>query len=58
MPRTPASPTYEGRHHESVEAKSVIATTAAGFLRAGQVVFFDAGTTALAVATHVPRDRR
>ena len=58
VPRTPSAPTYEGRRNESVEAKSAIATTGAGFLRDGQVVFFDAGTTALAVATHIPRGMR
>jgi len=56
VPRSPISPTYAGRRSESVAAKDVIATTAARFPRPGQVVFFDAGTTALAVATHLPRD--
>ncbi|MBM7116344.1 DeoR/GlpR family DNA-binding transcription regulator [[Archangium] primigenium] len=56
VPRTPVSPTYAGRRGESVAAKSAIAATAAGFFRAGQVVFIDAGTTALAVATHIPKE--
>lgn len=56
VPRTPVAHTYAGRRSESVEAKSAIAATAARFLRPGQVVFFDAGTTATAVATHMPRD--
>ncbi len=56
VPRSPTAPTYAGRQNQSVEAKSAIAATAARFLRAGQVVFFDAGTTARAVATQVPKD--
>ncbi|UQA56856.1 DeoR/GlpR family DNA-binding transcription regulator [Polyangium aurulentum] len=56
VPRSPTAPTYAGRQIQSVEAKSAIAATAARFLRDGQVVLFDAGTTALAVATSVPRN--
>lgn len=56
VPRSPTAPTYAGRQTQSVEAKSAIAATAARFLRAGQLVFFDAGTTALAVATNLPRN--
>ncbi|ATB39650.1 Transcriptional regulators of sugar metabolism [Cystobacter fuscus] len=56
VPRSPTSLTYAGRRSESVEAKSAIAATAARFLLPGQVVFFDAGTTAMAVATHVPKE--
>jgi DeoR/GlpR family transcriptional regulator of sugar metabolism len=56
VPRTPAAPTYAGRRSESVEAKSAIAATVAGLLRPGQLVFLDAGTTATAVATHLPQD--
>ena len=56
VPQTPVAHTFAGRRGESVEAKGAIAATAARFLKPGQVVFFDAGTTALAVATHLPRD--
>jgi DeoR/GlpR family transcriptional regulator of sugar metabolism len=56
VPRTPVAHTFAGRRSESVEAKGAIAATAARFLEPGQVVFFDAGTTAMAVAAHLPRD--
>ena len=56
VPRTPASPSYARRKSESTGAKTAIAKAAVKFLRDGQVVFLDAGTSALEVAVHLPLD--
>src|SRR5215212_7951469 len=47
VPKSPASPTYARRKDESPSAKAAIARAAVPFFREGQVVLFDAGTTAL-----------
>ena len=54
LPRSPTSPSYARRKSESPTAKAAIARAAIPFFRDGQVVFFDAGTTTLEVATHLP----
>ena len=54
VPKTPASLTYAGRKGESTTAKAAIARAAVRFFRDGQVVFLDAGTTAVEVAMHLP----
>ena len=56
VPRSPASPTFARRKGESTAAKATIARAAVRFLRNGQVIFLDAGTTTLEVATHLPPD--
>ena len=56
VPRSPASLTYSRRKGESTTAKEAIARAAIRFFKDGQVVFFDAGTTALEVASHLPQD--
>ena len=56
VPRSPASPTYARRKTEATSAKAAIARAAVSFFREGQVVLFDAGTTALEVAAHLPPD--
>lgn len=58
VPKTPTSPTYAGRAGESPTAKRAIARAAVRYLREGQVVLFDAGTTAREVAAHLPRGLR
>ena len=55
VPRSPASPTYARRKDESPTAKAAIARATIPFLRDGQVVLIDAGTTALEVAVQLPR---
>lgn len=58
VPRSPASPIFARRKTESTTAKAAIAKAAVQHLRDGQVVFIDAGTSALEVALHVPHDLR
>ena len=58
LPKSPASLTYARRKSESTTAKAAIARAAVSFFREGQVVLFDAGTTALEVAAHLPPDLR
>lgn len=52
-PAVGAAP-YEVRREQEPAAKEAIGRAAAGLMRDGQVVFLDAGTTALAVADAVP----
>ena len=56
VPRSPASLTYNRRKGESTGAKEAIARAAVRLFKDGQVVLFDAGTTALEVATRLPPD--
>lgn len=56
VPPSPIAATYAGRVAESVGAKDAIARAAVRTLRAGQTLFLDAGTTAAAVARHLPVD--
>ena len=56
VPKSPTSPIYSRRKSESPTAKAAIARRAVKFFRDGQVVFFDAGTSALEVAAHLPHD--
>lgn len=49
---------FRDREHYDVSHKQIIAEKALSFIKDGQVVLFDAGTSALAVATHLPRERR
>lgn len=54
VPKSPVSPAYDRRKTEFLPAKSAIGAAAAGFIKEGQVVAFDGGTTSLEVATHLP----
>jgi DeoR/GlpR family transcriptional regulator of sugar metabolism len=45
---------YAVRREQAPEAKAAIARATASLLRAGQVIFFDAGTTTLEVARQLP----
>ena len=58
VPKSPVSPAFARRRHESLPAKSAIGEAWARFVRDGQVVLFDGGTTPLEVATHLPHERR
>ena len=58
LPRSPAETTYATRQRQAPQAKASIAAAAARLLRDGQVILMDAGTTALAVAQHLPADLR
>jgi DeoR/GlpR family transcriptional regulator of sugar metabolism len=56
LPRSPTSLPYAEREKESTDAKRKIGASAARLLRPGEVVVLDGGTTALAVAEHLPAD--
>jgi DeoR/GlpR family transcriptional regulator of sugar metabolism len=56
VPKSPTSPIYSKRKSESPTAKAAIARAAVKFFKDGQVAFFDAGTSALEVAAHLPQD--
>src|SRR3954463_7384478 len=58
VPRSPVSPAFSRRKQESIPAKSAIGAAAAEFIRDGQVVMIDGGTTPLEVATRLPAERR
>ena len=49
---------FRDREHYDVSHKEIIAEKAQQFIRDGQVVLFDSGTSALAVATHLPKERK
>jgi DeoR/GlpR family transcriptional regulator of sugar metabolism len=48
---------FRDREHYDVSHKKIIAEKAMRFIKDGQVVLFDSGTSALAVASHIPRER-
>jgi DeoR/GlpR family transcriptional regulator of sugar metabolism len=56
LPRTPTSPSFSVRRTEAPQAKEILARATAMLIRPGQVLILDAGTTALAVARHLPLD--
>jgi DeoR/GlpR family transcriptional regulator of sugar metabolism len=56
LARSPTSPLFAVRRTEAPRAKERVARVAASLIRPGQVVVLDAGTTALAVAQHLPLD--
>jgi DeoR/GlpR family transcriptional regulator of sugar metabolism len=56
LPRTPTSASFAVRRTEATAAKEVLAQATARLIRPGQVLILDAGTTALAVARHLPLD--
>lgn len=49
---------YREREHYNVQNKEIIAQKAVQFVKDGQVVVFDGGTSALAVAASIPKDIR
>ncbi len=49
---------YREREHYNVQNKEIIAQKAIQFIKDGQVIIFDGGTSALAVASSIPKDIR
>lgn len=58
VPRSTTKLEFHARSQEHKNEKTRIARRAAEYVQAGQVVFFDAGSTVLAVAQNLPRDLR
>jgi DeoR/GlpR family transcriptional regulator of sugar metabolism len=56
IPRSPTPHHFADRLNYKTDEKKIIAEKAVGLLRPGQVVVFDGGTTALAIATILPKD--
>jgi len=50
----PGDPSFHSREYENIGAKQLIAEKAAGLIREGGSVFFDAGTTTLAAIRAMP----
>jgi len=49
---------YREREHQDIRHKEIIADKALKFIKDGQVIIFDAGTSALAVAARLPKELR
>jgi DeoR/GlpR family transcriptional regulator of sugar metabolism len=56
VPHSPTPHHFSDRLHYKSDVKKIIAEKAVGLLDNGQVVVFDGGTTALAIANILPRD--
>lgn len=56
IPHSPTPHLFVDRLHYQSEAKQIIAQKALPLLQAGQVVVFDGGTTAMAIAKLLPRE--
>jgi DeoR/GlpR family transcriptional regulator of sugar metabolism len=56
VPHSPTPHHFADRMHYQSDVKKIIAAKAAGLLQNGQVVAFDGGTTALAIASILPQD--
>lgn len=56
VPRSTIKLEFHARSQDHKTEKAMLAQRAAELVQAGQVVFFDAGSTVLAVAQHLPRD--
>jgi DeoR/GlpR family transcriptional regulator of sugar metabolism len=56
LPAATGGAPWSVRREQAVEAKEAIANATAKLLRSGQVIFLDAGTTALEVARALPPD--
>lgn len=54
LPLAPDGGSLSQRQHESPESKARLAQAAVSLVRAGQVLFLDAGSTNLAIATALP----
>ncbi|GAA4794207.1 DeoR/GlpR family DNA-binding transcription regulator [Olivibacter ginsenosidimutans] len=55
---SPVPPHFRDREHLQVAQKEIIAQKALHFIENGQVVFFDGGTSSLAVAAALPPDKQ
>ncbi len=58
LPLTPTTASFTVRQQQAPEAKAAIAQAAVQFIRQGQVIILDGGTTPLQVAQHLPHDLR
>jgi DeoR/GlpR family transcriptional regulator of sugar metabolism len=56
IPHSPTPHHFADRLNYKIDEKKIIAEKAVGLLQNGQVVVFDGGTTALAIATILPQD--
>jgi DeoR/GlpR family transcriptional regulator of sugar metabolism len=56
IPHSPTPHHFADRLNYKTDEKKIISEKAVGLLRPGQVVVFDGGTTALAIATILPKD--
>jgi DeoR/GlpR family transcriptional regulator of sugar metabolism len=56
VPHSPTPHHFADRLHYKMDEKKVIAEKAVGLIQNGQVVVFDGGTTALAIASILPQD--
>jgi DeoR/GlpR family transcriptional regulator of sugar metabolism len=57
LPISPASTPMKKRIEEDREGKRALASAAATLIKRGELVFLDCGSTNLALAGHLPRDR-
>ncbi len=58
LPRSPVSPLFHEREHESPDVKKSIARAALSLVQDGQVIIIDGGTTPLYAAQLFPRELR
>lgn len=56
LKRDKSQPSFQERIDEFGDEKLRIGKAAAGLIKKGSIVFFDAGTTSLAVVEHIPND--
>lgn len=56
VPHSPTPHTYSERLNYQTDVKKIIAEKALGLMRNGQVVVLDGGTTAMAIASMLPRE--
>lgn len=58
LPTSPAIVPFAARERQAPQAKLAIAQAAVGYVRDGQAIFLDGGTTARLVAQLIPAERR
>jgi DeoR/GlpR family transcriptional regulator of sugar metabolism len=56
IPHAPGPQDFREREQYAIKKKQIIAKKAVAFLKQGQVIILDSGTSALAVANAIPRD--
>jgi DeoR/GlpR family transcriptional regulator of sugar metabolism len=56
IPHAPGPVDFRQREQFAIKKKQIIAKKAVSFLQAGQVILLDSGTSALAVASAIPKD--
>jgi DeoR/GlpR family transcriptional regulator of sugar metabolism len=56
IPHAPGPHDFREREQFAIKKKQIISKKAVGFLKAGQVIILDSGTSALAVANAIPKD--